>query len=73
MILPLCSGLVRPQLECCIQMWNTQYRRDVDLLESITEEGHKKIQGMERLPCEGKLRDLRVFSLEKALGRPFSV
>jgi len=34
-ILPLCSALVRPYLECCIQMWSPQYRRDIDLLECV--------------------------------------
>ena len=30
-ILPLCSVLVRPHLKYCIQMWSSQYRRDMDL------------------------------------------
>jgi len=34
-ILPLCSVLVRPHLEYCIQMRRPQYRRDMDLLEHI--------------------------------------
>ena len=30
-ILPLCSVLMRPHLENCIQMWSPQYRRDIEL------------------------------------------
>jgi len=32
-ILALCSALVRPHLESCVQLWNPQHRRDMDLLE----------------------------------------
>jgi len=32
-ILPLCSTLVRPHLESCVQLWSPQHRTDMDLLE----------------------------------------
>jgi len=31
-ILPLCSALVRPHVESCIQLWSPQHRRDMDQL-----------------------------------------
>jgi len=32
-ILALCSALVRPHLQSCIQLWSPQHRTDMDLLE----------------------------------------
>jgi len=64
-ILSLYSVLVRPHLEFYIQMWSPQNRRDVDLLECIQRRATKMIQGMEHLSYEDRLRELRLFSLEK--------
>ena len=50
-ILPLYSVLVRP-LECCIQLWGSQHRRDIDLLEGSRE----CITGLEHLSYETRLR-----------------
>jgi len=55
-ILPLCFALMKPPLECYIQMWSPQYRRDVDLLECIQRRATKMIQGIEYLPYKDRLR-----------------
>ena len=42
-ILPLCSVLVRPHLEYCVQIWSPQYGRDVDLLEHTQKRATERI------------------------------
>ena len=34
-ILPLFSGLERPHLESCIQLWGSHHRKDMVLLEQV--------------------------------------
>lgn len=64
-ILPFCSALVRPHLECYIQLWAPLYKKDVAILERVQGGAVKMIKGLEHLSFKKKLRELELFSLKK--------
>jgi len=41
-ILPLCSALMRAQLESWVQLWSPQHRKDLELLE----QGQRRVTKM---------------------------
>ncbi|PKU32677.1 hypothetical protein llap_17019 [Limosa lapponica baueri] len=64
-VLPLYSALVRPHLECCIQLWSPQHRKGMDLLKWVQRRIMRMIRGLEHPAYEDRLKVLELFSLEK--------
>lgn len=61
-IIPLCSALVMPQLEYWVHFWAPKCERDMDILEKVQQ---RMIMGLEHLSHEERLREQRLFNLEK--------
>ena len=64
-IQPLYCALMRTHMEYCIQTWDPQPKKNIELLEWVQSSAMKMIKGLENFPYGNRLRDLGLFILEK--------
>lgn len=50
-------------LECWLQLWSSQYERDIDIMEKVQQGTKRIMKGSEYAPNEGRMGELGLFSL----------
>ena len=64
-ILPLYFVVVNPHIDYCVWFWAPQFRKDRYLLERVPRMATKMVKCLEHLPCEERLSNLGLFTLDK--------